>query len=232
MDKAIALLSGGLDSSVAAWMARDQNWNIEVVLTFNYGQRAALREIEAASAFAKYLGAEHLVLELPFFSAYSNGNGLLNKGLTLPSPTTTQLNDQTFSEQSASAVWVPNRNGILIEIAAGIAEDRNCQGVIVGFNVEEAATFPDNSKAYLNAINQALAFSTADRVKVFSPTVDMNKQQIVELAQASGFPFESLWSCYEGREKMCGNCESCMRLKRALNANEVSFDRLFDHASL
>jgi 7-cyano-7-deazaguanine synthase len=224
--KAIALLSSGLDSAVSmAWM-HSEGVEIDCAITFDYGQRAKERELQKAQAICNHYGIAHHNLALPWFSSFES-KGLLSKNEPLPHPSLKNLNDLKMLERSAAQVWVPNRNGVFLEVAASIAESRNINQLIVGFNAEEAVTFPDNSSAYLSAINKALALSTANQVKVVSPTIQMNKIEIAALGNSLMFPFHLLWSCYEAREVMCGSCESCMRLKRALIENGNSVDGLF-----
>lgn len=230
--KAIALLSGGLDSTLACFLAQTYDVDVALALTFDYGQRAAKSEITRAKAIADYLKIPHRVIELPWFKDFQSPGGLLRAGTELPQPEAHQLSEKTFSEHSAKAVWVPNRNGVFIEIAAGIAEDLGAAAVIVGFNVEEAATFPDNSEEYLIAISYALTYSTSNRVQVISPTSRLDKKGIVREAVKHAFPLELIWSCYEGGARMCGRCESCMRFKRALVANEVKHDGYFANPAL
>jgi 7-cyano-7-deazaguanine synthase len=231
--EAVALLSSGLDSSIAMALAIRDGWTISLALTFDYGQRAGRREAEHAGRIARHFGISHRVLPLPWFQYFQRGGGLLaSSGEALPQPSVTDLSDAGFSNASAKAVWVPNRNGVLIEIAAGFAEDSGADSVIVGFNKEEAATFPDNSLEYLAALNRALSFSTASAIEVMSPTAAMSKLEIVEAAKRIDFPTELLWSCYEAGSLMCGRCESCMRLKRALVGNGVMNNALFEDASL
>ncbi|MCB0404335.1 MAG: 7-cyano-7-deazaguanine synthase QueC [Bdellovibrionales bacterium] len=220
---AIVLLSGGLDSSVAlALSLRKQT--IKLALHINYGQRAARSEALHAAAVAEFLGVPFRVLELPWFESFDSG--LLGTA-EIPSPSRTDLDDLNTSQQTARAVWVPNRNGIFIEIAAGFAEQYGADYVIVGFNREEAQTFSDNSQAYVEALNQALRYSTANGVRIVSPTAHMDKVEIVETALSIKFPLELLWSCYFSTKKMCGACESCMRLKRALEINNSAHHELF-----
>ena len=229
---AVALLSSGLDSSVALQLALRNGWRIACAITFDYGQRAAAKEAEHAARVSDHLGVPHRKLELPWFRDLSSASALLKSSTGMPSPRLGELNDAGFTEQSARAVWVPNRNGVLIEIASCLAEDLGAQAVIVGFNREEAATFPDNSVAYLEAITKALYFSTSNHVKVLSPTAEMDKGDLVKVAVESRFPFELLWSCYESGPRMCGRCESCMRLKRALANQGVKRDALFANPCL
>lgn len=225
--RAITLLSGGLDSAVATLLAREQGIDIVLALTFDYGQRAAARENEQSAKLAKHWGIPHRSLALPWFKEFEKSGSLLQPQNALPTPSLQQLDSMEASTASAKAVWVPNRNGVFLEIAAGFAEDKGASLVIVGFNREEAATFPDNSEGYQQALTRALSFSTANQVQIFSPTAALTKPEIVAQAESRDFPFELLWSCYQGEAMMCGSCESCMRLKRALAQNEVSSVGIF-----
>lgn len=230
--KAVALLSSGLDSSVACVLAQAYDCDIATAVTFDYGQRSAAREIAGAKRIADHLGVSHRTIDLPWFREFTSGGKLLSSSGDLPQPTTAQLSDLDYGAESAKAVWVPNRNGVMIEVAAGIAEEAGAQIIIVGFNQEEAATFPDNSTEYLIAISYALSFSTANHVQVLSPTSRMDKTAIVREAIQHKFPLDLIWSCYESGPKMCGRCESCMRLKRALAANEVEHGSFFADPSV
>ena len=230
---AIALLSAGLDSSLAIAMALEEGVHIKLALTFDYGQKAAPQEINQASRLASYWKIPHKHLNLPFF-AESGQSSLLRSSTNqaVPHLSLDDLDNLETSQKSAKSVWVPNRNGVFIEIAACFAEQMGASYITVGFNREEAATFPDNSKAYRQSLNQALSFSTANQVQVISPTELLNKTEIVEEALRLKLPLEFLWSCYENGVRMCGSCESCMRLKRGLKQNEVPFDDYFANASV
>jgi 7-cyano-7-deazaguanine synthase len=229
--KAIALLSSGLDSALAAALAQKDGVEILSALTFDYGQRACAREEQHAAQIADYLGVPHQALRLPWFDTFHK-KGLLSLNAELPHPSQEQLDQRSFIDASAAAVWVPNRNGVFLEVAASIAENSGADYLIVGFNAEEATTFPDNSVEYLQAMNRALFFSTANHVEVISPTATLTKKEIVRRGKQIHFPFELLWSCYENGDRMCGRCESCMRLKRALHDNEVTLGPLFHDISL
>ncbi|NBT58511.1 7-cyano-7-deazaguanine synthase QueC [bacterium] len=230
---AVALLSSGLDSSVAVAMAMKQGYELKLALTFDYGQKAAPKELEHAGQLARYWNIPHHTLELSFFSSKA-GSSLLRTSETraLPHLSLADLDDLHASRKSAKSVWVPNRNGVFIEIAACFAEQLDASYLIVGFNREEAATFPDNSKAYRESLNQALAFSTSNQVKVISPTESLDKTEIVRHALELQLPLELFWSCYQTGALMCGVCESCMRLKRAFKKNEVPFHDYFTNPSL
>jgi 7-cyano-7-deazaguanine synthase len=227
MKRAVSVLSAGLDSSLALALALEEGWQVCLALTFDYGQRAAEREVTQAGKIAAYFKVPHKVLRLPWFREFGHGGSLLKRSESLPYPKTEQLSDPKYGKESAKAVWVPNRNGTFLEIAAGFAEDQEAEALIVGFNKEEAATFPDNSESYMKAATKALSYSTANQVKVVSLTVDLDKTAIVKEAKRLAFPLELVWSCYEGGPKMCRNCESCRRFERALKANGVDPNAYF-----
>jgi len=213
--KSLILLSGGLDS--AANLAFSVHFDQPVLaLTIDYGQRAAKREIEASKKFADYYEIPHRVLELKWLGELG-GSALTSTSIDVPNVATNKLDDAKTTEASAKQVWVPNRNGLFINVAAAIAESMNAQQVVVGFNKEEAATFKDNSSQFLGVANLSLRYSTGTGVKVACYTDLLVKSEIVQAVKnlEKKFPFEMVWSCYHGGEKMCGECESCKRFLRA-----------------
>lgn len=216
--KALALLSSGLDSTVALAMARKEGFVIEAALTFDYGQIPAQQEIEHAKKLCDSWKIPHQVIPLSFLEIPKT---------QIPTPSQTDLENFEVSQKNAEAVWVPNRNGVFLEVAAAFAEKQGADWLVVGFNQEEATTFPDNSQNYIRAINQALFFSTANHVEVMSPTKTMNKNEILAKAIELEIPLSWFWSCYRGEKQMCGTCESCMRLKRAFVMNRIKTDDYF-----
>lgn len=215
----VVLLSGGLDSTVALALFLENN-SLELALTFDYGQKASEQEIKAAGRIAKHYGLWHEVVELPFLQEQTL-SALVNQEAELPALTIGELDDaQGKAGLSAQSVWVPNRNGLFLNVAAVYAENLAQPAyVVAGFNREEAATFSDNSSEFMTAVNQSLHYSTRQNITVVSPTVGLNKDEIVREGLRLKVPFDCLWSCYTGQEQACGVCESCLRLKRALLHN-------------
>jgi 7-cyano-7-deazaguanine synthase len=146
------------------------------------------------------------------------GSALTSKAQGIPTLSTHELDHLPTTQKTASSVWVPNRNGLFINVAAAIAESMGIQQVVVGFNKEEAATFPDNSSQFLGVATLGLKYSTRNGVKVISYTEMMVKTEIVESLKnlPKAFPFDLVWSCYAGGDEPCGVCESCKRLERAV----------------
>jgi len=214
--KSIVLLSGGLDSAVNLAYARRESV-VRLCLTMDYGQRAAAKEIGAAAALAAYYNLEHRIIELPFLKQIT-ATALVNEERAIPRPGPADLDDPAAAGETAAAVWVPNRNGLFVNIAACFAEALDCALIIAGFNREEAKTFPDNSISFVEGVNAALAYSTGNRVRVLSYTQRLDKADIVRLGERLGVPWQFVWSCYSGGKTMCGECESCRRFFRALEA--------------
>ncbi|NOY53310.1 MAG: 7-cyano-7-deazaguanine synthase QueC [Deltaproteobacteria bacterium] len=213
------LLSGGLDSVVNCAIAMREA-PVLLALTFDYGQHALQREIDAAKAVCDHYSIRHRVIPLPWLKEITCSD-LVRDGARPPELRKEDLDDPVKTKDSARAVWVPNRNGIMIEIAAAFAEVMGAGRIIVGFNREEASTFPDNSETYLAAVNRSLAYSAGAPMEVVSYTVGMDKKEIVRAGLQHQVPLGKIWSCYRGEEKMCGSCESCGRLKRAISGTEA-----------
>jgi 7-cyano-7-deazaguanine synthase len=201
--RAVALVSGGLDSVVALALAR-KRLDVRLVLFFDYGQRS--RESERASVLnvVSYYG-------LPFREVDISWLGPL-------SPRGMRSADAGGELRTLDEVWVPNRNGVMINIAAAFAESYGYDAVVAGFNREEAEEFPDNGAEYVLRATAALGLSTRTGVVVESPTIGLDKREIVLAGMEAGAPLSVIWSCYRSGERMCGRCASCARLRSALDA--------------
>lgn len=209
--KSVSLLSGGLDSTVATAMFL-RGGNVLLALTFDYGQRAAVDEIGVSRALCLKFGIEHKVIPLPWLKEITN-TALVNSSKPLPSVNAETVDND--ARENASAVWVPNRNSIFISIAAAFAEAGGADTIIAGFNAEEAETFPDNSKEFVNAENESLKISTFGRVRIESPVLEMTKEEIAKNFVSLELDANNFWCCYDKGSKFCGRCESCARTIRA-----------------
>lgn len=208
---AITVLSGGLDSTVASSKFKE-DYNIHA-LTFDYGQKSAEMEIKSAKAVCDKINAEHTVIKLPWLAEL--GGSALTSDEAIPEPEDVDLDNMDSSLKSAKSVWVPGRNVVFTAIANSFAEAEGAKIIIVGWDLEEAATFPDNSKEFLNAFNKVLDVGSFDEINIEAPLIDMDKTEIVEIGNKIEAPMELSYSCYKGFEYHCGVCESCMRRKRA-----------------
>lgn len=215
--KAIAVLSGGLDCTVATSVfAKDYEIH---ALTFDYGQKAVKEEIKAAKSICKKWGAKHTVMDLKWLGEISNS--ALTSNEEVPQLDKNKLDDLETCNDTAAKVWVPGRNLLFTAIATSFAESEGAEKIIVGWDEEEAATFPDNSKEFLNGLNNVLDVGSPIDIKIEAPDIDLSKKGIVELGKKLNAPMELSYSCYLGNEKHCGLCESCMRRKRAFKEARI-----------
>ncbi len=169
--QAVVLLSGGLDSLVAAHLATSDA-DLRVAITCDYGQRAAVPEIRAAAIQAARLAIPHHVIALPWLGRISSA-AITDRAADIPHPDASQLDEPAAAAETAAQVWVPNRNAVLLMVAAACAEALHCDAIIAGFNAEEATTFPDNSPRFVEAATALLAHSTANHPILLCPTIAM-----------------------------------------------------------
>ncbi len=213
MAKSIILLSGGLDSLVSLGLKKEE-LNVSLALTFDYGQKSAEQEIESSAKICEYYNLEHKVIKLDWLKNVTQTALVSDKDV----PTGNELDNP---ENSAKSVWVPNRNGLFLNIAGSFADSYGYDYILIGANKEEGQTFPDNTQEFIDAVNKEFEFSTQKSPKVVAPLINSDKNDIVMLALQHGVPLELTRSCYQGGAKHCGICESCSRLKHALEANHA-----------
>lgn len=213
MKQSLLILSGGLDSAVSAALAGEQS-KARLALFFDYGQRAALAEQRSATRVAQWLKVPLKTIGLPWLTELGQ-SALTQKTRTIPPLSQGELGNHAATTASARAVWVPNRNGVFLNVAAAFTESLGLDQIVTGFNAEEAVTFPDNSGEFVQAADAFFYYSTQNGVKVVSYTQDLDKAGIVHAGLKYDVPFEQLWSCYYNGDKMCGGCESCQRSIRA-----------------
>lgn len=219
--RAIALVSGGLDSVVSLAKALDI-LDVRLVLFLDYRQRALDRERQAVIGIASYYGLPIMEVDLGWLE------GLSPPGMQSGDGAPTIAADPKLDR--LDDVWVPNRNGVFLNVAAAYAEKYKCELIVTGFNREEASEFPDNSKDYVQAVNASLKYSTRNSVRVESFTQDLGKREIIELGLRLRAPLANIWSCYSAGEIMCGTCASCRRLKGGLEQVSVASRPRIDFA--
>ncbi len=211
MTKSIILLSGGLDSLVSLGLKHEE-LKIELGLTFDYGQKSASKEIEASRKICEYYDMKHKIITLDWLKSITQTSLVSDNDV----PTGSELDN---FDNSAKAVWVPNRNGLFLNIAGCFADSYGYDYILIGANKEEGQTFPDNTQEFIDSVNYEFKYSTQIHPKVVAPLINCDKNDIVMLALRNNIPLELTMSCYQGGEKHCGICESCSRLKAALVAN-------------
>lgn len=207
MSRGIILLSGGLDSLVSLGLGE---YSVELALTFDYGQKSAKYEIDASKKICDFYNIKHKVIKLDWLKNITHT--ALVADVDLP---------DKIDENSAKNVWVPNRNGLFLNIAGCFADGEDYDYILIGANKEEAGTFSDNTQIFVDRVNAEFEYSTNKRPKVVAPLINYDKNDIVKLALKNNIPLNLVKSCYAGGEKHCGKCESCIRLKNALMFNHA-----------
>ncbi len=219
MKKSIILISGGLDSLVALGVCKDE-YGIDLGLTFDYGQKSAKEEISASKKICNFYKIQHQVIELKWLKNITKTS--LVSDLSVPE-------ENLGTKNSAESVWVPNRNGLFLNIAASFADSFGYNYIIFGANKDEGKTFPDNTENFRKKITEVFKYSTLKKPQVVAPLINYSKNDIVRVAMEKDVPLEFVRSCYNSGKKHCGKCESCLHLKNALifNNGQNYIERLF-----
>jgi 7-cyano-7-deazaguanine synthase len=238
---AVILLSGGLDSTVCLWWARNQTYAQVDCITFEYGSKeeVVLKQVtKKLGLLAKVVN--HEFISLDFLADFSRRlDSTLSKDSTkeLPKPSSKDLDDKEASLASAKSVWIPGRNLVFLAIATSYSETiGNEIDIITGFNLEEGTTFPDNTQEFIDDFNATASRGILHaKVSVISPISGLDKSEIVALGKKLKVPFEYSNSCYEpkGFDKEnkpihCGLCESCLRRKRGFEKSSVNDPTIYD----
>lgn len=219
--KALVLFSGGVDSTTCLGMAVSEYGKENVTaLSVSYGQKHT-KEIECAKKITEYYGVEMISLDLSKMFQFSDCSLLKNSENEIPKESyADQLEKNNGSPVST---YVPFRNGLFLSSAAAIAISKGCEVIYYGAHSDDAAgsAYPDCSSSFNDAINSAIYIGSGNSVSVKAPFVNMTKAQIVEIGLKLNVPYKYTWSCYEGGEKPCGMCGTCLDRQKAFEANGI-----------
>ena len=187
--------------------------NIELALTFDYGQKSLKSELSASQKICDYYNVKHKIIKLDWLKE-------ITKTALVSDEQVPQ--DGFGSNLSAAKVWVPNRNSLFLNIAACFCESYCYDYILYGANKDEAMNFPDNTEEFRSKITNLFLTSTLKKPKVIAPLINYSKGDIVKIAIDNSMPLELVRSCYSLSEGHCGECESCYHLKTALKANKCT----------
>lgn len=219
--RALVLSSGGVDSTTCMALAVDKYGKENVVsLSMYYGQKHD-KELEAAQKVAAHYGIEHLTLDLAKIFAYSD--------CSLLAHSTEEIPHESYSEQlektdgSPVSTYVPFRNGLFLASAASIALSKDCGVIYYGAHADDAAgsAYPDCSPAFNQAMNQAIREGSGNQLSIEAPFVNCSKSEVVRRGLELHAPYHLTWSCYEGGDRPCGTCGTCIDRAEAFRLNGV-----------
>lgn len=207
--KAVIILSGGVDSTTLLYKLLQDGWQVDA-LTFNYAQRHR-KEIDCASAIAARLAVPHRIVDLSGLAGLLGDSALLGKK---------EVPNCHYTEEAARITVVPNRNMIMLSVAAGYAEAHEIPEVYYAAHRNDSTIYPDCRAEFIEALRPAIRLATAwHPVQLQAPFAAMSKAEIVELGLELGVPYEMTWSCYRGKERPCRSCPTCIEREEAFAVN-------------
>ena len=203
--KVCVLLSGGMDSVTALHHAAREH-DVVSALSFDYGSKHNASEIPCAQWHVAQLGVPHTVIALPFVNDHF-ASDLLQSGGEIP--------DGHYAEENMKRTVVPFRNGIMLSIAAGFAESRGAEGLVIAAHSGDHAIYPDCREPFMQAMSDAIRLGTYVEIEVLRPFINTDKTGIARLGAELGVDFARTWSCYKGGATHCGTCGTCVERREA-----------------
>ncbi len=209
MKKAVVLLSGGLDSTTALYLAKSEG-NEVYAISFDYGQRHD-KELECAKNIAKEANVKEHVIVKTNMDAWG-GSALTDKNIEVP--------EGKLDSKEIPVTYVPARNMIFLSFAASYAEKVEAQEIFIGVSEVDYSGYVDCRQEFLDSMEKTINLGTVcgaekgKKIKIRAPFVNMTKSQEIELGISLGVDYKKTWSCYKGEELACGECDSCkLRIK-------------------
>ncbi len=199
--KAVCILSGGMDSTCASYIAKNEGYDI-IAVHFNYGQRTEKKELEAFRSVCESLEIKNKYeIDIPFFTQIG-ASALTDSSIDVP---------VDGVKPGVPVTYVPFRNGIFLSIAAAVAEKERAEAIYIGVVEEDSSGYPDCTNSFINQIKNAINEGTKEstHITIKTPLVKLHKNEIVKKAIELNVPLELTWSCYKNENEACGVCDSC-----------------------
>lgn len=204
MKDSVLILSGGMDSTTMLYEYKE---SIAIAVSFDYGSKHNAKELQCASYHCERLGINHMIIPLAFMQKYFKSS-LLIGGEEIP--------EGSYDDENMKSTVVPFRNGIMLAIAAGIAESNGLKHVMMANHGGDHAIYPDCRPQFVDSMSQAISAGTYEHLNVLAPYTNITKTDIALRGKQLGIDYGHTWSCYKGGEKHCGKCGTCVERKEAL----------------
>lgn len=204
MKDSVIVVSGGMDSVTLLYEKKDE---IALGISFDYGSNHNHNELPLAALHCQRLGITHVVIPLGFMYQYFKSS-LLESGESIP--------DGSYDEENMKSTVVPFRNGVMLAVAAGIAESNGLTKVLIANHGGDHTIYPDCRPEFIAAMDAAVEAGTFARVRVVAPYTNISKADIARRGRALGIDYAETWSCYKGGHVHCGTCGTCVERKEAL----------------
>lgn len=209
MKKSLIVYSGGLDSTTLLWEYASE---IALAVNFHYGSNHNEREAACARTNCRKLGIPLLEIDLEFMSKYFKSS-LLEGGDAIP--------EGNYDDDNMRSTVVPFRNGIMLSVAAGLAETNELTTILIANHAGDHAIYPDCRPGFVDAMGRAISEGTYEGIKLSAPYTHLNKAQIVERGARLGVDYSDTYSCYRGGEKHCGTCGTCRERAEAFTLARI-----------
>ncbi|MDX1816463.1 MAG: 7-cyano-7-deazaguanine synthase QueC [Marinobacter sp.] len=210
-DTVVVIYSGGMDSFTLLHHARACGYRVHA-LSFNYGQRH-VRELDCARDVCRDLGIPHKVIDIRAMADVMSGSALTSD-IDVP--------EGHYEEDSMKATVVPNRNMILLALATGYAVTAGASAVWFGAHGGDHAIYPDCRPEFIQKMDAVCRIANYEPVGIEAPFMAMDKGAILARGLELGLDYSQTWTCYNGRDKACGRCGSCVERLEAFAANGVT----------
>lgn len=199
----IIVVSGGVDSITMLYEYQDR---IALGVSFNYGSNHNAKEIPLAKMHCERLGIKHIVINLDFMGKYFQSS-LLQGADAIP--------EGNYADENMRSTVVPFRNGIMLSIAAGLAETHELAYVMLANHAGDHTIYPDCRPEFVDSMSQAIEAGTYSQTKILAPYTHITKAEIAARGKALGIDYSETWSCYKGGEIHCGKCGTCVERREA-----------------
>ncbi|WP_052080817.1 7-cyano-7-deazaguanine synthase QueC [Porphyromonas sp. COT-239 OH1446] len=200
----LIVLSGGMDSVTLLYEYRER---IGLALSFDYGAKHNARELPCARYHCERLGIPHIIIPLGFMGEYFRSSLLLSGG---------DIPLGQYDEHNIQSTVVPFRNGIMLSIAAGLAESHALGSIYIANHFGDHALYPDCRASFIEPMTRAVREGTTNAVELIAPYTHLDKGQIASIGARLGIDYSHTWSCYQGRELHCGECSTCLERREAM----------------
>lgn len=204
MKDSVIIVSGGMDSITLLYDKQD---SIALGISFDYGSNHNKREIPYAEMHCKRLGIKHITIDLGFMPQYFKSS-LLEGADAIP--------EGHYTADNMKSTVVPFRNGIMLAIAAGVAESNGLKNVLMANHAGDHTIYPDCRPEFVNAMDAATYAGTFVGVHIVAPYTNITKADIARIGKKLGLDYSETWSCYKGGAKHCGKCGTCVERKEAM----------------
>lgn len=217
MKDTVLIYSGGVDSTTMLYEFRDR---IAVALSFHYGSNHNDKELAFARLHCERLGIKHIVISLDFIGKMFHSS-LLEGADKIP--------EGNYDDENMRSTVVPFRNGIMLSVAAGLAESEGLRYVMMANHAGDHAIYPDCRPGFVKAMSEAIQNGTYEGIEIDAPYTGLTKADIARRGKNLGINYEETWSCYKGGEHHCGKCGTCQERKEAFREAGIDDKTIYDN---